>query len=250
MFRRLALAALALAFFSAAPALAQSGGADREFSRLNADRAHRLGVQQYRSQNYDQALRQFEKAVALAPDVDNYRRSLAITRQRIAIEQANRQTQRENVERRRRLSGDDPASAPEPDRAVPGATERVGTDNPDMQRAPRMPSEPDGPEAAVRPPDLGGDAMQRENPMRGGLPADLPIAGTIEGTLPIGRLPDELFRAPARRPLPAQDTTEASEDGTPAADAILQPHLFPSLYPAPPPQPGQPPRLDSPDTLP
>jgi hypothetical protein len=257
MIRRLALIAAALALFSAAPAFAQSGGADREFSRLNADRAHRLGVQQYRTNNFDQALRQFEKAVALAPDVDNYRRSLNLTKQRIALEQARQRDLRDNAERTRRFLGGEGALPEDIESASPtrpsaprSAVDPFGADPERRPAAARGPSEPTTPEAAVRAPDLGGDAMQRENPIRGGLPADLPVAGSLGGSLPIGRLPDELFQSPQKSTAREGDT-EGTDDGTPPSDAILQPHLFPSLYPNQAPAPGgQPPRLDRPGTLP
>jgi hypothetical protein len=262
MFRRLALATACLALLGAAPASAQSGGTEREFSRLNADRAHHLGVQQYRANNLDQALRQFEKAVALAPDVENYRRSLALTKQRIAAEQAAQRILRENAERSRRFLGTDTAPA---DNQVEGAmslpaapaprdaTDPLGTDASGRPATARVPREPDSPEAAVRSPDLGGDSMQRENTRRGGLPSDLPFAGFFDSSLPIGRMPDELFRAPERQRASGEDSAETAEDGS-SPTAILPQGMFPSLYPTAPREgegeTGQPPRLDSPGTLP
>jgi hypothetical protein len=263
MFRRLALAAACLALLGAGPAFAQQGGADREFSRLNADQAHRLGLQHYRTNNFDQALRQFERAVALAPDVDNYRRSLALTKQRISIEQAKQRTLRDNAERSRRALGSGNADegqfegagqAPLPTAPAPrDISDPLGSDAARRQPVTTRgaPREPDNAETAVRPPDLGGDAMQRESPLTGGLPSDLPVAGSFESSLPIGRLPDELFRAPERRRAADAPATETTEDGS-SPTAILPESLFPSLFSTAPrdAESGQAPRLDTPGTLP
>src|SRR5262245_6778310 len=112
MIRRLLLAAAALALLSGAPVLAQDRGATQEYSLLNADRSYRLGLQQYRLQRYDEAVRHFEKAVSLAPSVDTYRNALQASRLRQAQQQATQRTNKESADRLRQVFGADDDDTP------------------------------------------------------------------------------------------------------------------------------------------
>jgi hypothetical protein len=223
MFRLLAPALAALALLAAGPALAQGrpSTAEQEFGRLNADRAHLMGLQQYRLHRYDAALRHFEKAVALAPEVDAYRHSLALTKQRIAINKTNQKRVQDNLNRARKgLAAEqslDDAREFEDDedpygldaagsrvggtgvgrdtargRSVDVQGRRVGNDDPavtsdggvgDATRQLHLGG--DGVGDAARELHLGGDGD------RSGLPRDLPVAGSGTYDLPVGRLPKE-----------------------------------------------------------
>jgi hypothetical protein len=122
------LAALALLAVAPAPGRAQNS-AEIEYGRLNADRAYRLGVQQYQMRNYAAAQRQFERATALAPDVPTYRRSLLLTKQRLSIQKANQKALQDSVNRARKGFAADAASEDardnDPD-APPGGVDAAG----------------------------------------------------------------------------------------------------------------------------
>jgi len=129
--------ATALALIAAAPSFAQErGGAVQEYSLLNADRAHKLGLQLYRQQNYEAALRQFEKAVSLAPGVDTYRASLHATRLRVVQQQANQKAAKQNADRLRHVFDADEAEAAEQNEADRPRSDRAGA-----KAAPRRPAD-------------------------------------------------------------------------------------------------------------
>jgi hypothetical protein len=261
MLRALTLAFAALAILAAVPARAQDrpSGAEQEYSRLNADRAHRLGVQQYRLQHYDAALRQFEKAVALAPDVDTYRRSLLLTRQRIALNKANEDAVKGSVDRARDAftlqQQEEDAARPDQDDELPGA-KKPGAAGGDPLR-PRASSDPARPRLGEEDGPLGSDAKDREilapddmvrDPMRdlnlggfGTMPNDLPVAGS-NFDLPIGRMPREPVT-----PRPLTITTPGDAADTPS---ILQGIDTLQSTPKPPESSPDGPRLDTPQGLP
>jgi hypothetical protein len=207
--RFLPLLAVALALIAAAPPSSLAQTAEQEFSRMNADRAHRLGVQQYRLKNYELALRHFEKAVALAPDIQAYRQSLALTKQRIAVVKANQRAVQESINRSRMgligeevLSnpfGDDDSNAGASTLTDPSgaATDAFGRPN-RGGTASRAKSPGDAPiDDGTLPPSFGMRDPVRDLGLGGrgqGLiaPTDLPIAGSGAFDLPIGRLPPEL----------------------------------------------------------
>ena len=236
----LVAAVLAVPATAPTPSLAQS--AEQEFSRLGADRAHRLGVQQYRMHNYDLALRHFEKAVALAPDVEAYRHSLALTKQRIAIVKANQRRVQENVDRARKsMSGDD--ASPDASQiqeeisremSAPADAAGISSRGRDASRSNWRGSSPfeDGPNLpGVQIRDANRDLGLGGSSERLGQPVDLPIAGSGGFDLPIGRLPSDL-----NRPLvfaPSAGTSSSASEAPTSGEGSMFPFLDPPTDPAP-----------------
>jgi hypothetical protein len=274
MLRLLAPALAAVALLTAAPAYAQSAGPDPQAGRMSAELAHRVGVAQYRQGQYDAALRQFEKAVTLAPDVENYRRSLLLTRQRIAINKANDNAMRDSAERTRKAfalpqAGDDDAQQ---DSDLPlGRTPSGATSSSTRPGAPArrasgplggspLADDPQGMDAELReilnPRDMVRDPVRDLN-LGGGidLPSDLPIAGSGMD-LPIGQVPPDRSRTPAVLPDTSETapTTESApkdkDDGSLSIlhdIDVMQGRIKPDGTPVTAPQ-G--PRLDTSDPLP
>jgi len=260
------LVAALLAVLATAPVPSQAQTAEQEFSRMNADRAHRLGVQQYRMQNYDLALRHFEKAVALAPDVEVYRHSLALTKQRIAVVKATQRKMQDNLDRARKgLSGDDPTSEAsrieeeiEREMAAPAAAAAKSTLERDASRPDAIGSSPrdDGPNLpGVEIRDANRDLGLGGSRERLGQPLDLPIAGSGAVDLPVGRLPTDLNRpwASARPSSPLSDATvPTSGEGSmfPFLDPPKDPEPILSRGRRPAAEDADGPKLDTPRTLP
>jgi hypothetical protein len=266
-FRALVPALAALALYVAVPPPAQAQTVEQEFSRLNADRAHRLGVQQYRVQNYDLALRHFERAVALAPDVEAYRHSLALTKQRIAIVRAKRRALQENLDRARKSlveSEASPSESPLEDdgsdaAGTPESVTRALNNDPFLSR-PNLPigtnpfnDEPILPGIEVR--DANRDLGLGGGRAHLGEPSDLPVSGSDSFDLPIGRLPPEL--RPQLRPGVGTQQSEAPDPTS--GEGSMFPFLDPPSDPVPIGPSGRTgesapsvdrPNLDTPETLP
>ena len=224
-----------LSLFVAEPAYPQSGNLDSDAARASADLAYRAGIQQYRQRQYDAALRQFERAVTLAPDVESYRRSLLLTRQRIAINKTNNNALRENAERTRKAlsqpevgSDSDPFAADNPaGRGLSGGIPNAPGSSPrgtrPMEPAFDLQSHESQMNDILRPDDIVRDPIRDLN--LGGLttpPSDLPIAGP-GFDLPIGQLPPET-RLPGTSP-PFGRGPEGTSIGAPedeATPSILQ----------------------------
>jgi len=252
-----------LALFVAEPAYSQSGNLDSDAARASADLAYRAGIQQYRQRQYDAALRQFERAVTLAPDVESYRRSLLLTRQRIAINKANNNALRENAERTRKALS---LQQEESDADLSAARNPVGRPSGGAPNARgssldgAIPMEPVYDSLnhdaqmndVLRPDDIVRDPVRDLN--LGGTtntPLDLPIAGS-GFDLPIGRMPPELRQTQAPTVLPNYDTTPEGAPKDDGTTSILHDIdvMQGTIKPDKPPQGPDSPRLDRSDPLP
>lgn len=196
MIRRLAFTAtMAFTLLATIPGFAQErGGAAQEYSLLSADRAHKLGLQYYRQQNYEAALRQFEKAVSLAPGVDTYRASMNYTRLRVAQQQANQKAAKQNMDRLREVFGNDDAEAAEQNDA-----ERPQSDRPGTRAASRRPADGSGTQSPRASGPLGADLTE---PRRASDP--LNSDGALPGRSTGSRGPDQDVRR-FLEPLSAED---------------------------------------------
>jgi len=220
-------AGLALCLLATAPALAQGldnprrppvSDSEREYSAINADRAYRIGASLFRAGRHDEAVRQFERAVSLAPQVEAYRKTLTAARQELARDQARNRAAKLQSDRMRKLLNDEnePDQAtlpsdfsPKPDQRTlnkplpptglsepskPGTDDELSSDRPAPSARLSRPEI----DAPFERPALGARLTLQEinaqfgtnSPVEG--PTDLPTAGAMDYDLPMMQLPRSL----------------------------------------------------------